>query len=115
MSDAFVLGPSEARWDELAREPELDAITFEIVRHKLQSINEEQGIALKAVSSSPIVTEASDFNNGLYLPAGELVSMGPQVVFHSGAIPIVIRHVLADCGDDPGIGEGDMVAVNDPY
>jgi N-methylhydantoinase B len=115
VSDAFVLGPSEGRWDELAREPELDAVTFEIVRHKLQSINEEQGIALKAVSSSPIVTEASDFNNGLYLPGGELVSMGPQVVFHSGAIPIVIRHVVADCADDPGIGEGDMFAVNDPY
>jgi N-methylhydantoinase B len=112
---AFVLGPSPARWNDLARESELDPITFEIVRHKLQSINEEQGIALKAVSASPIVTEASDFNNGLYLPDGELVSMGPQVVFHSGAIPIVIRHVIADCADEPGIGEGDMFAVNDPY
>jgi N-methylhydantoinase B len=115
MGAAYVLGPSEARWDDLAREPELDPITFEIVRHKLHSINEEQGIALKAVSCSPIVTEASDFNNGLYLPDGQLVSMGPQVVFHSGAIPIVIRHVLADCSEEPGIGEGDMFAVNDPY
>jgi N-methylhydantoinase B len=115
LTDALVLGPRPARWDELAREPELDPITFEIVRHKLQSINEEQGIALKAVSCSPIVTEASDFNNGLYLPDGQLVSMGPQVVFHSGAIPIVIRHVIADCADDPGIGPGDMFAVNDPY
>lgn len=112
---AFVLGPSRADREELERELAVDPVLFEILRHKLQAINEEQGIALKAVSASPIVTEASDFNNGLYLPGGELVSMGPQVVFHSGCLPVVIRHVLADCADNPGIGEGDMFAVNDPF
>ncbi len=112
---AYVQGPSRADWDDLVREPALDPVTFEIIRHKLQAINEEQGIALKAVSASPIVTEASDFNNGLYLPGGKLVSMGPQVVFHSACLPIVIGNVLEDCGESPGIGEGDMFAVNDPY
>lgn len=111
----YVQGPSDADWDHLGCELALDPVTFEIIRHKLHAINEEQGIALKAVSASPIVTEASDFNNGLYLPAGDLVSMGPQVVFHAGCMPIVIKHVIADCAKNPGIGESDMFAVNDPY
>ena len=93
----------------------VDPVTFEVVRHKLDAINEEQAITLKGVSASPIVTEASDFNNGLYLPGGEIVSMGPQVVFHSGAMPHVIRHVIEDCTENPGIGPGDMFVVNDPY
>jgi N-methylhydantoinase B len=111
----FVLGPAREEPEGLDAELPLDPVTFEVLRHKLEAINAEQAITLKAVSASPIVTEASDFNNGLYLPGGEIVSMGPQVVFHSGAMPYVIRHVIADCSDNPGIGPGDMFVVNDPY
>jgi N-methylhydantoinase B len=112
---SFVLGPSPADWPALDAELAVDPVTFEIVRHKLEAINEEQGIALKAVSASPVVSEASDFGNGLYLPDGQMVSMGPEIVFQAGCMPLVIRHVLADCGERPGIEEGDMFAVNDPY
>lgn len=115
MSEQFVLGPSVADWPALDRPLNLDPATFEVLRHKLEAINEEQAITLKAVSASPIVTDASDFNTGLYLPGGEIVSMGPQVVYHSGAMPIVIEHVIADCGENPGICEDDMFVVNDPY
>jgi N-methylhydantoinase B len=112
---SYVLGPSRADRAELDADLRVDPVTFEVLRHKLEAINTEQAITLKAVSASPIVTEASDFNNGLYLPGGEIVSTGPQVVFHSGAMPHVIRSVIADCADDPGIGPGDMFVVNDPY
>lgn len=91
----------------------MDSITFEIIRHKLEAINEEQAIALKEVSVSPIVTDASDFNNALYTADGRIASMGPQVVFHSGSMPIVLRHVMRLFGDD--IADGDMFVVNDPY
>ena len=111
----FVLGPSRADHEQLERELAVDPITFEVVRHKLEAINEEQGLALKAISASPVVSQASDFGNGIYLPDGELVSMGPEIVFHAGSMPIVIQNVIEDCADNPGIGEGDMFAVNDPY
>jgi N-methylhydantoinase B len=39
--------------------------------------------------------------------------MGPQVVFHSGSMPIVLRHVMEIFGDD--VEDGDMFVVNDPY
>jgi N-methylhydantoinase B len=109
----YVLGPSPADWDELRRELAVDPVTFEIVRHKLEAINQEQAIALKEVSVSPIVTDASDFNNALYTADGRIASMGPQVVFHSGSMPIVLRHVRELFGDD--IHDGDMFVVNDPY
>jgi N-methylhydantoinase B len=92
----------------------IDPITFEVVRHKLQAITEEQAITLKAVSGSPVVTEASDFNNGFYLADGSIVTMGPQVIFHTGTMSSVIRSILKDFGTD-GIREGDMFILNDPY
>jgi N-methylhydantoinase B len=113
-AEDYVLGPSPADWEKLERPLALDPVTFEILRHKLEAINEEQAIALKDVSVSPIVTAASDFNNALYTADGRIASMGPQVVFHSGAMPIVLRHVMEEFPPEE-IAEGDMFVVNDPY
>ena len=110
----FVLGPRVADWDELERPLRLDPVTFEIIRHKLEATNAEQALALKEVSVSPIVAEAGDFNNALFTPDGRLASMGPQVVFHSGAMPIILRHVREDFAGEE-INDGDMFIVNDPY
>ncbi|MFZ0044102.1 MAG: hydantoinase B/oxoprolinase family protein [Solirubrobacteraceae bacterium] len=110
----YVLGPSRPDWTELSRPLALDPVIFEILRHKLEAVNEEQAIALKDVSVSPIVTAASDFNNAIYTADGRIASMGPQVVFHSGAMPIVLRHVMQEFPAQE-IGEGDMFVVNDPY
>ena len=93
----------------------IDPITFEVVRHKLQAIAEEQAITLKAVSGSPVVTEATDFNCGLYLADGAIVVMGPQVLFHTGTMSSVIRSIIRDATVNPGIREGDMFILNDPY
>lgn len=93
----------------------IDAITSEVVRHKLQAIVEEQAITLKAVSGSPVVAEATDFNCGLYLDDGSIVVMGPQVLFHSGTMSTVIKGIIELCSDNPGIREGDMFILNDPY
>ncbi|NYT68419.1 hydantoinase B/oxoprolinase family protein [Pusillimonas noertemannii] len=92
----------------------IDPITFEVIRNKLQAITEEQALTLKAVSGSPVVTEASDFNNGLYLPDGSIVTMGPQVIFHTGTMSTVIKSILADFKPED-IREGDMFILNDPY
>jgi N-methylhydantoinase B len=109
----YVLGPSVADWEHLNAELRVDPITFEIVRHKLDAINEEQAIALKEVSVSPIVTDASDFNNALYTADGRIASMGPQVVFHSGSMPVVLRYVMELFEGE--IEDGDMFVVNDPF
>ena len=51
---------------------EVDPVTFEVIRNRLTSINEEQSLVLKQVAGSPVVTDANDFNVGLYLPDGEI-------------------------------------------
>jgi N-methylhydantoinase B len=93
----------------------VDPITFEVVRNRLSAITEEQAITLKSVSGSPVVTDATDFNNGIYLAGGSIVTMGPQVLFHSGSMASVVRNIIRDFNDNPGIGEGDMFILNDPY
>jgi N-methylhydantoinase B len=97
---------------------EIDPITFEVVRGKLAAITDEQALTLKAVSGSPVVTEATDFNNGLYLADGSIATMGRQVLFHTGTMSVVIEHLLERFGDrvgGTGISPGDMFIVNDPY
>jgi N-methylhydantoinase B len=95
--------------------PGIDPISFEVIRHKLQAITEEQAITLKSVSGSPVVTDATDFNNGLYLADGSIVTMGPQVIFHTGTMSTVIRGIIERFERNPGIREGDMFILNDPY
>lgn len=102
---------AEQRQNEAA----IDPISFEVIRHKLQAITEEQAITLKRVSGSPVVTEATDFNNGLYLADGSIVTMGPQVIFHTGTMSTVIRNIIKDFGPRGEIHEGDMFILNDPY
>ncbi|MGE0007530.1 MAG: hydantoinase B/oxoprolinase family protein [Parvibaculaceae bacterium] len=92
-----------------------DPITFEVIRHKLQAITEEQAITLKSISGSPVVTDATDFNNGLYLADGSIVTMGPQVIFHTGTMSTVIRSIIERFERNPGIRDGDMFILNDPY
>ena len=46
--------------------PEVDPITFEVIKHRLWQINDEQSIAIRTISSSPIVVEGNDFNVGLF-------------------------------------------------
>ncbi|CAN5188626.1 hydantoinase B/oxoprolinase family protein [soil metagenome] len=95
--------------------PAIDPISFEVIRHKLQAITEEQAITLKSVSGSPVVTDATDFNNGLYLADGSIVTMGPQVIFHTGTMSTVIRSIIERFEEKPGIRQGDMFILNDPY
>jgi N-methylhydantoinase B len=93
----------------------IDPITFEVIRHKLEAITEEQAITLKNVSGSPVVTEATDFNVGIYLADGAIVNMGPQVIFHAGTMSTVIYSIIEHFSENPGINEGDMFILNDPY
>ncbi|HZR97506.1 MAG TPA: hydantoinase B/oxoprolinase family protein [Chloroflexota bacterium] len=93
----------------------VDPVTFEVIRHRLLGITDEQAAKLRAISGSKNVTEMSDFNVGLYLPDGAVAAMGRTILFHSYSMATMVRHVMADCADNPGIGPGDMFIVNNPW
>ncbi|MBI3014875.1 MAG: hydantoinase B/oxoprolinase family protein [Candidatus Tectomicrobia bacterium] len=93
----------------------IDPIIYEVLRNKLLAITEEQRIALRAVSGSPVVTEATDYNNGLYLADGTVATMGRQVISQAGAMSLMIKNLLSSRAQNPGVKPGDMFLVNDPY
>ncbi|MCR1782699.1 hydantoinase B/oxoprolinase family protein [Nocardioides carbamazepini] len=94
---------------------DVDPVTFEVIRHRLLAITDEQGATLAAISGSPHVVNANDFNVGLYLPDGSVAAMGRTILLHSASMALITRHVIEDCAEDPGIHPGDMFVVNNPW
>lgn len=93
----------------------VDPVTFEVIRHRLRGITTEQATRISEISGSKHVTEMSDFNVGLYLGDGSVAAMGRTILLHSACMAAMVRHVIADCAENPGIGPGDMFIVNDPW
>lgn len=91
-----------------------DPITFEVLRHRLWQINDEQGQTIIRVSGSPIATEGNDFNVAIADADGELVATGPYIIMHVASITHVIRNTIDLLGEDQ-IRAGDMYLVNDPW
>lgn len=89
----------------------VDPITFEVIRHKLWSINEEGSQTMTHVSGSPVV-HATDYNFGIYAADGEMAVVGVYLLvpIYTGAM--AIREFLARFDD---VAEGDVFIVNDPY
>lgn len=94
---------------------DVDPVTFQVIHHRLNSIIDEQGATLSAISGSPLVNEATDYNTGIFRANGELVAMGKTVLLHAASVATMVKHIIADCEDEPGIAPGDMFLVNNPY
>jgi N-methylhydantoinase B len=89
----------------------IDPVTFEVIRHKLWSINEEGSATMIHVSGSPVV-HATDYNFGLYTAAGEMAVIGVYLLVPVYTGSMAIREFLARFDD---IGDGDVFIINDPY
>jgi len=95
--------------------PELDPITYEVIRHNLWSINEEHGDAIVRVSGSPIAAFGFDFNPSILDERGDFVYFGPFLQFHSGMQDLQAKWILENRSENPGIADGDMFLSNDPW
>src|SRR3546814_17647459 len=72
-------------------------------------------MSLSAISGSPLVNDATDFNTGIFGARGEIVTLGKTVLFHAASVAEMVKHIIADCAESPGIRPGDMFMVNHPY
>jgi N-methylhydantoinase B len=90
----------------------LDPVTFEVVKHRLWQINDEQSHAIKTISASPIVVEGNDFNVGLFTADGEVVTAGIGSVVHVTTMGDAVRSIIRLAGR---IRDGDMFLTNDPF
>jgi N-methylhydantoinase B len=95
-------------------EDDIDAITYEVIRHNLWNINEEHGVTMANVSGSPVAVYAHDFNPSILTERGEFVYFGPYIQFFSGMTDLMVKWVLTNRSTNPGINEGDMFLSNDP-
>src|SRR5581483_8098158 len=97
---------------EAMRATALDPVTYEVVKHRLWQINDEQGFTIRSISTSPIVVEGNDMNAGLFTKDGDLVMAGPYVLVHVTTMDTVIKNVIRLASD---VEDGDVFLVNDPY
>lgn len=90
----------------------MDPVTFEVVKHRLWQINDEQGVAIKTVSASPIVVEGNDYNAGLFTARAELVTAGVGSLVHVTTMGDAVASIIGRAGR---IRDGDAFLTNDPY
>jgi N-methylhydantoinase B len=93
----------------------LDPLTYEVVRHRLWSVTDEMGEALKRMSGSPIVTDANDFDFAISDEIGQEVQVGLYNTMLVGAVDLAIYWTLRHRAANPGITQGDMFLTNDPW
>lgn len=98
-----------------AAEEDVDQVTYNVLRHRLYTINEEHGHTLENVSGSPVAYFAQDFNPTILTAEGEVVFQGPYIQFFSPIAELQVKWVLENRSDNPGIEPGDIFLSNDPW
>jgi N-methylhydantoinase B len=95
--------------------PDIDPVTYEVVRHALWNINEEHGATIQRISGSPIAMYALDLNPSILTEDAEFVFFGPYMQYMSGVTDTQVKWILEYRSGNPGIRPGDMFLANDPW
>lgn len=93
---------------------ELDPITVEVVRHKLDGIAEEMEQTLLRSSFSPIVKEGLDASASLFTIAGETLAQACAIPVHLATLIPVVGTILREYPVET-MRDGDIYIMNDPY
>ncbi|GGH33527.1 hydantoinase B/oxoprolinase family protein [Microbacterium album] len=93
---------------------DVDPITFEVIRHRLWAINDDQARTASSLSGTAIVHEGYDFNAGLTTASGDGLFVGAYVLHHATGIDDFVRKIVEQWGYDD-IREGDVFFTNDPW
>jgi N-methylhydantoinase B len=94
---------------------QINALTYEVVRHRLWAITQEMGETLRRMSGSHVVTESNDFNFSICDELGEQVQVGTYNIGLIGSMDLAIYWTLQHRSHNPGIADGDMFLCNDPW
>lgn len=93
----------------------LSPIVLEVIRNRLDNVNEDAASILRRVSGSQIAVEANDLNTVIMAADGRVVSCGRYVLIQTASMHLVVADILDHYADSPGIHEGDQFITNDPY
>ncbi len=100
---------------QTAEEPEVDPITYEVIRNSLQNINLENGHTIQKLSISPITMINRDFQCAILTETGDVMFMGPYLMYLANTLGIMTKWVLENRSESPGIEDGDVFLNSDPY
>jgi N-methylhydantoinase B len=92
----------------------LDPVTFEVIRHRLWAINDEQAMIAARMSGSPVIYEVYDFNAGILTADGHGLVAGIYILHHAATIDYFVQKILREWPRED-IREGDMFFTNDPW
>lgn len=93
----------------------LDHADFEILKNRLFAIIEEAAETIKFVSASPVANQVYDFNTGLMTASGDVFAVGRYISIHAITFGHVVKVILREYMENPGVEEGDMFICNNPY
>ncbi|WP_338448107.1 hydantoinase B/oxoprolinase family protein [Niallia oryzisoli] len=93
----------------------VDPITYQVIFHKLWQIADEQEKTIQKISGSPIATDAHDFNVMISNSYGDIVVLGTGVVMLGGGMDSMVKWILENRSENPGIHDGDVFLCNDPW
>src|SRR3546814_859320 len=99
---------------DVRAEPEIDVITLEVIRNKLESIANEMQFTLLHCAFSPLVKEGMDCSAALFTVEGETVAQATAIPVHLGTMVPALRSVLREFPVET-MSEGDVYIINDPY
>lgn len=93
---------------------QLDPITVEVVRNKLDGIANEMESTLLRASFSPIVREGLDASASLFTIEGESLAQAVAIPIHLATMIPVVRRIIQEFPLTT-MREGDIYLMNDPY
>lgn len=93
---------------------QLDPITVEVVRHKLDGVANEMESTLFRAAFSTIVKEARDASASLFTVGGETLAQTIAIAIHLTTLIPMVRAAIADFPVDTMV-EGDAYILSDPY
>ena len=100
---------------QTTEDPEVDPISYEVIRNSLQNINLENGHTIQKLSISPITMINRDFQCAILTETGDVMFMGPYLMYLANTLGIMTKWVLENRSESPGIEDGDVFLCSDPY
>ncbi|MCS7142289.1 MAG: hydantoinase B/oxoprolinase family protein [Aigarchaeota archaeon] len=91
-------------------------VSWELIDKATAFIAEEMGVALKRSAFSPNIKERVDHSCAVVDDGGRIVAQAEHIPVHLGSFRVCVMNLIRFLSEEGvELGDGDMVAFNDPY
>src|ERR1043165_8795712 len=92
----------------------VDAITTEIIGHRLRAATDEMWATLIKTAYSPNIKERKDCSVACFTSAGELISLSAAAPLHLSSLMGMVQNLTTRFAPEE-MRPGDVFLTNDPY